>query len=645
MPNISRIQKYFFATTAVLIAFFTYSNHFNNPFEFDDEHTIVTNQSIRSLVNIPTFFMDATTTSTLPENQAYRPGLTTLNAIDYAIGGEELPNPFYYHLSIFISFIVLGLVFFSFCKKLLAQYFNDTTTFIGSLLATLFLWVHTANSATINYIIQRADSFSTLMVLVAFLMYVHLPKLNKYHLYLLPVIIGFSVKEPALMFVPLLFVYKLLFEQKTKTNPISLSNITEILKISKALLFPLIAVLIIFIFSRQMTPDKWTSGNNDAFGYLLTQFFVILHYFSNFFVPYNLTIDSDWKIIPLPDLRIFVGLAFILGLLVTIFKTATKHRPIAFGLAWFLIALAPSSSIFPFAEIMNDHRPFFAYMGLFITSAYLFSLLFQYSKPILIAISLLLFTCHIVGTYQQNIKWQSVESLWEDATRKAPNNPRTWLNYANALLPQKKYEAMEIAYQKAIAINPNYAYPYLNVGIIKGLRQQNEEAELYFKKALELDKNSPEAYYYYAEFLSRINRLPEATNYITKGLAISPKHTRLNELKTELEKRINSPAVYQQERIIRGEEFVKLYPTTENYLSLSLEYYKVGNFQKCIEACEIALKINPNYALAYNNICAAYNELKQWEKATKACQKGLLLDTNNEMLKANLQRALSNLMK
>jgi hypothetical protein len=50
-----------------------YSNHFSNPFELDDIHTIVRNESIRDLRNIPRFFADASTFSTLPANQTYRP--------------------------------------------------------------------------------------------------------------------------------------------------------------------------------------------------------------------------------------------------------------------------------------------------------------------------------------------------------------------------------------------------------------------------------------------------------------------------------------------------------------------------------------------------------------------------------------------
>ena len=51
----------------------TYSNHFHNSFQFDDSHTIVNNTYLRDVKNIPLFFKDNRTTSSLPANQGYRP--------------------------------------------------------------------------------------------------------------------------------------------------------------------------------------------------------------------------------------------------------------------------------------------------------------------------------------------------------------------------------------------------------------------------------------------------------------------------------------------------------------------------------------------------------------------------------------------
>src|SRR5207302_4312131 len=85
-----------------LLLLAAFANHFHNSFHFDDAHTIVNNAAIQSLKNIPRFFTDARTFSSLPSNQSYRPLVSTLLAIDYRIGGL---NPLAYHLSIFALFL------------------------------------------------------------------------------------------------------------------------------------------------------------------------------------------------------------------------------------------------------------------------------------------------------------------------------------------------------------------------------------------------------------------------------------------------------------------------------------------------------------------------------------------------------------
>jgi hypothetical protein len=81
---------------AILLAIcIAYANSFQNQFHFDDFHTIVDNPAIRSLRNIPRFFTDATTFSVLPANRTYRPVVSTLLAIDYALGcvnGRSTPE-------------------------------------------------------------------------------------------------------------------------------------------------------------------------------------------------------------------------------------------------------------------------------------------------------------------------------------------------------------------------------------------------------------------------------------------------------------------------------------------------------------------------------------------------------------------------
>ena len=63
---------------------------------------------------------------------------------------------------------------------------------------------------------------------------------------------------------------------------------------------------------------------------------------------------------------------FLLSLFYVAFKSS-KHvitRPISFGILWFIITLLPTSSVIPLAEILNDHRMFFPYIGLVLAMVY-----------------------------------------------------------------------------------------------------------------------------------------------------------------------------------------------------------------------------------------------------------------------------------
>ena len=631
-----------------LAATLTYSNHFDNSFHFDDAHTITNNLSIRDIHNIPKFFSDGRTMSSLPSNQDYRPGLTTLNAIDIYLSGKPLPEPLMFHVSIFCSFILLGLLFYALLYEILNTSSKSTYNKWMALFATGWFWMHPANAETINYIIARGDSFSTMCVVLSFVVYIKLPNLRKYYVYLLPMIIGFFVKEPAIMFVPLLFFYKLFFEQEMSLRE-ALSKPMKALKSFTPLIIPLLVAVGLFVFSRKMAPDTWVPGGYDKWKYLFTQPYAIFHYFNNFILPLNLVVDTDWTLVPsYTDEKVIIGLAFVLGLLILAFIASAKKawRPVAFGVLWFFIALVPTSSIFPFAEVLNDHRTFFPYLGLFIAVAATMRNILQ-AKVALIpksSVQTALVLCFVVflglyayGTNQRNKVWHTEESLWKDATVKAPGNSRAWMNYGNTQMAKGDFPEAEVCFTRALNLAPNYSYVHINIGVLKAAEGANADAEPYFKKAIELDPLNPECYAYYAEFLMKNGRGSEAKPILDKGISISPAHEKMNQLIQQNQTAITIAIPENNDKLLQIAKWTDANPSPENYLTLSLDYYNAKQFENCIKAAKHSLQLRPGYDLAYNNICSAYNELHQWDKAIEAGKKGLEFNPNNANIKANLE--------
>src|SRR5213592_3602429 len=83
------------ASFCTLLIIAAYANSLHNSFHFDDSHVIESNVYISSLHNIPLFFKDAHTFSSLPQNATYRPLVTLSLALDYAWGHGLAPRAFH----------------------------------------------------------------------------------------------------------------------------------------------------------------------------------------------------------------------------------------------------------------------------------------------------------------------------------------------------------------------------------------------------------------------------------------------------------------------------------------------------------------------------------------------------------------------
>lgn len=663
----------------MLLCAITYANHFQNGFHFDDSHTIQNNAYIRNIGNIPLFFKDGSTSSTLPQNQSYRPVTTTSLAFDYWLGHDYYL--FFFHLSTFLLFLAQGWLM----VKFMARIFNITTdddhrnTTIALIAGTFYL-LHPAIAETVNYVIARADVQSTFGVVMAFVLYQYSDRCRKYYLYLLPVIVGALAKPPSVMFAPMFLFYLLLFEEGL--GLVDVFKPSKFKHVSNAILKSIPAFVIcglMFWFIDKMTPKTWQPGGTSPIQYLITQPIVIAHYFQMFFVPTQLSADSDWTLLPgVYDWRFVVGLAFVLTMIVVAFITSQKKtlRPISFGIVWFFLALLPTSSIIPLAEVLNDHRMFFPFVGLLISVSWTVALLAKKYTPwvqqripnhkiVFTTILALLLATYAYGTWQRNEVWYDEDSLWHDVTIKSPNNGRGLMNYGLSKMAQGDYVTAEVYYQRARKLLPAYFSVYINLGILKAATGHDEEANGYFEQGLVYGSNYPDAYSYYGRFLNSRGRYTEAIPKLLAAINLSPANTfartqlmeayqnteqwdrlkNMAESTLQIEPNNADAKGYLQAAIARKSSLdaqadsVKKSPTADKYLTLSLGYYNAGRFQNCIDACNRALLLKPNFVAAYNNICASYNKLQQWGHAIAAAKKGLALEPNNQLLKNNLAEA------
>ena len=633
----------------LILTSLVYSNHFDNPFFFDDSHTIQSNQAITSLDEWIGFFTDASTFSSLPANRSYRPMITLMNAIDYKLAGGL--NPSYFHYHIFFWYLVTIVLFFGLIHSLYTKsaqnQVSEFNILLVSLLTTLFFALHTINAETVNYICARSDSFSTLCVIVSLLLFIN-SKTRKYHLYILSMVIGIWTKQTAVMFLPILFVYIILFEEKIQINDLK----NWFIKIFKVMAIPTILGGGLFLFNQlYLTPSSTVSTNFQVtkFEYISTQFYVMVHYLGNFILPTSLSADPDLEIIkPFYDKRILLGVLVALIMLVIAFKTSRNKKtlPIAFGILWFFIASLPTSLV-PLYQIANDHRMFFPFIGIFIAIGwavflYVNSATRKGIKYGSLALVLVLTLSYSFGTYQRNKVWKNAETLWKDVTVKSPNNGRGLMNYGLSQMTLGNYTIAEKYFLDAQKIQPNYYILEINLGILYGALKNNQKAEAHFLKAISLNSSAPSPEYYYARYLNENGQGRSAIKYLHKALQKSSSHIPSQMLLNAIS--VKEPSLETQIENLN----IKIKSEKTNpdlYIELSEKLYLNSQYEKAIDVCIQLLKFAPNNKLAYNNMCASYNQLKEWDLAKTACQNALTIDPNFQIAKNNLNWANRELNK
>jgi len=627
MISIWRLSRagLFAALAIVVLMLLTYSNHFYNGFQFDDAHTVVNNAFIQDVRNIPQFFRDGTTFSSLPSNQSYRPLVSSLLAVSYALAGGL--KPFWFHLPIFALFLFEVLLLGYVLGQLLDRFSPGPANRWVASIAACWYGLHPANADTVNYIIACSDVISTAGIVASFAVYFAFPRARRYFVYVLPAAIAVLAKPPAAIFPVLFATYRLLFPGTRNEGATRVKRaIGYLVETTPAFLICGAALLLV----QCMTPSHWAAGAGNGWRYLITQPYAALLYFQTFLWPSGLSADYDLgPFATIGDPRFLSGLVFALlftGCAIAA-SICRRTRVIGFGLLWYVIGLLPTS-LLPMAEVMNDHRTFLPYIGLIMAAAGIASFIIMecksYRRSIVVAgsFAIVLFLCgNAYATNQRNKVWRNNESLWHDVVIKSPDNSRGLMNYGNVLMKKGNYADALRYFRRAQVIAPRYSTLFINIAIAEGVNGQSAQAERDFRKGLSLAPESPDSHTYYVAWLLKHSRPAEALRLATRAVELAPADIMARDLLLEAKATANRP------------------PTAEFYLEQSLEYYQVERFDDSIAACRTALSLRANYPEAWNNIGAAYNRLGQYQQASEACEKALRLKPGYELAANNLRFA------
>ncbi len=666
-----RVTKTFvLCAVLALAALVAYANHFENGFHFDDFHTVSDNIFIRDLRHVPRFFADAEYTSTLPDHRTYRPVVSTSLAFDYWLGLGL--KPFWFQLSTFVWYVVQLILMFFLFRRIMDCASPDPSNVWTAFFAALCYGLHPVNAETVNYVIQRADLYCTLGIVAGLLWFAAQPAQRKYGWYLIPVVLAYLSKPPAMIFPAILLLYVFLFEQQgTILGGEGSGQRPKWVAAFRSVAPALLVTAAFAILQSRMTPANFNPGAQSAWLYRITQPYIAVYYFKSFFLPTELSADTDWGYVGGPfSTNAVVGFVFVAVLLAATVGASRRRdtRPIAFGLLWFFAALLPTS-LMPLAEVTNDHRMFFPFVGLVLAVFWGIRLLIAahptWVRAALAGLALVL-AAEAFGTHQRNNVWRTEESLWRDVTEKSPKNGRGLMNYGLILMARGDYIGALSYFERALMYTPNYSTLEINLGIANGGLHRDAEAERHFARAVALAPDTAEPYFYYARWLHDAGRLPRSAALLETAVAKNRLFFDARHLLIEVYAGQNNQEAV--ERLAR--ETLQLAPndgvarryaswratssvapgippaagaaqaTPERLLNQSLAFYQSKQYFECILTAQKALQLRPNFPEAYNNIAAANNAMGRWDEGIRAANEALRLNPNYVLARNNLQWAL-----
>ncbi|MDD5363138.1 MAG: tetratricopeptide repeat protein [Ignavibacteria bacterium] len=606
-----------------VISFAVYYNSLSNSFVFDDESVVQTNPSIQTLSNIPKFF-------TADEGfhkvigRYYRPLVSTLYAVDYAIWGLDAYG---FHLTNVLIHVISCLLLLAVLLKLFGDYKYGL---LAALIGALIFAVHPIHTEAVSWVSGRTDSLVTLFFFASLLMYINFTddESRKKWLYLslLFYALGLLSKEMIVTMPVFILLYDFVYRKKN----------TDYLKQNIAAYASFIVITLIFVLLRYLLlkdiPDRTTyfyfygKDFGTAFFTMLKTipiYFKLLIFPVNLLYHYNGTIPDSNSLL---DVKVIISVIFIAVLFLLAAYFYKKHSVKSFCILSFFVSLMPVMNIIPTMNFMAER---FLYMTSFALTLIISYIIVTYlndkNKNLILSLFIIIAVIFSYLTLNRNKDWKDNDTLY--STADGIDGSVLLVNAGNIYANKKNYDEAEKRYRKAIEIRDNSVLAHHNLGLIFLLKGNIDSAEIQIKKGLEIDSLAPDGYFQLSNIYERKGRIDESIKVLEKLQTFAPNYRNSGEILTSLKQNLLSPQGIVPDSLKQKGESINQIQMLEKR---SYDYYKENKYKEAIKDLTELVKISPaGKSGYYNNIALCYEGLKDNVKSKEYYIKALTADENN----------------
>ncbi len=200
-----------------------------------------------------------------------------------------------------------------------------------------------------------------------------------------------------------------------------------------------------------------------------------------------------------------------------------------------------------------------------------------------------------------------------------------WLAVGNTYYDEGIFEEALLAYERAIAIDPNFAAAYIGKGVALRNLKRYDEALLAHDRAMQIDPGDAAAYNNKSLVLNDLRRYRESLIFSQRALELNAAYPAayfnmgyaLGELKCYEEE------IAAYDRTI---EFAPNFAYAYNAKGIALNVLK--RYEQALMAFDQAIELAPNFAIAYCNKAYTLSQLHRSTEALTFYQRAIELNPN-----------------
>ncbi|MBZ0104022.1 MAG: tetratricopeptide repeat protein [Sulfuricella denitrificans] len=239
-------------------------------------------------------------------------------------------------------------------------------------------------------------------------------------------------------------------------------------------------------------------------------------------------------------------------------------------------------------------------------------------------------------------RYQEMEAAARVLTGRHPEDSMAWFLLGVALLVRKQNQAAIDSLQRALALRPDFADAYGNLGNAQQNLGQFDEAIASYRRALALKPDFADAHSNLGNALSMLGRFDEAVACYQRALAIRPdfadaSFNQGNALKS-LGRMDEAAACYQHALTLQPR-------LADAHNNLGNVLQGMGRLEAAAASYQRALAIRPDAADTLNNLGNVFRDLGRLDEAVVCYQRALALRPDMASAHGNLGNAFQSLGK